>query len=241
MNTSKNNAQNASETKNYKVYIHINKINSKKYIGITKQSVKRRWQSGYGYYNQNKTNYFWNAIHKYGWNNFDHIILEENLTHKETNEKERYYIAFYKSNNPNYGYNLTLGGDGFLGQKRSEETKKKISKTVSEYFLTHEGYWKGKKIPAEAVAKQKMTKKSNPYHHTEEWKKNHSNQLKGANNSNAIKVQCITTGMIFNCIKDAAHYYNIDNSRIGKCCKGVCISAGKHPETGEKLLWKYAI
>ena len=143
------------------------------------------------------------------------------MTHKEANERERYYIAVYNSNNPNYGYNLTLGGDGFLGQKRSEETKKKISKTVNKYFLTHQGYWKGKKLPEEAIAKQKMTKKLNPYHHTEEWKINHSKQLKGANNMCSKPVKCINTGMIFSNAREAAEYYHTDNSRIHKCCKGI--------------------
>lgn len=239
MSMLKNNEQNEKEERNYKVYIHINKINNKKYVGITKQSVKKRWQSGHGYYNKNKTNYFWNAINKYGWNNFEHIILEENLTRKEANKMERYYIAFYNSNDPNHGYNLTLGGDGFLGQKRSEETKKKIGKAVNEYFMTHHGYWKGKKIPKEAIEKQKMTKKSNPYHHTEEWKTNHSEQLKGKNNVLSKPVECINTGMIFSNAREAAEYYHTDNSRIHKCCKGVEKSSGKHPKTGEKLFWKY--
>jgi len=61
MNTLKNNEQDANEIKNYKVYVHVNKVNNKKYVGITKQTVQRRWQSGHGYHNQNKTNYFWNA------------------------------------------------------------------------------------------------------------------------------------------------------------------------------------
>ena len=33
--------------------------------------------------------------------------------------------------------------------------------------------------------------------------------------------------------------YNIDISSIVKCCKGKIKSAGKHPDTGEKLIWEY--
>ena len=48
---------------NYKVYIHTNKTNNKKYIGTTRQKVTDRWKSGQGYiYNI----HFYRAIQKYG-------------------------------------------------------------------------------------------------------------------------------------------------------------------------------
>jgi group I intron endonuclease len=54
------------------------------------------------------------------------------------------------------------------------------------------------------------------------------------------KVICITTGKIFNTIKEAAEEYNIKNkSPISRCCKNKAKSAGKHPETGEPLRWMY--
>ena len=63
---------------NYKIYAHINKINGKIYIGQTSQKdVRRRWNNGWGYRN----NYHFNkAIQKYGWNNFQHIVIFENLS-----------------------------------------------------------------------------------------------------------------------------------------------------------------
>ena len=53
------------------------------------------------------------------------------------------------------------------------------------------------------------------------------------------KVQCITTGKKFNCIKEASEYYSINRVNISKCCKGKCGFCGTHPVTGEKLKWKY--
>ena len=63
---------------NYKIYVHINKINGKIYIGQTGQeNVKDRWDSGWGY---KQCVAFNNAINKYGWNNFQHIVLIDRLT-----------------------------------------------------------------------------------------------------------------------------------------------------------------
>ena len=55
---------------NYKVYVHI-APNGKRYYGITKQKVEKRWQNGKRYSNNE---HFTNAINKYGWNEgFEHI------------------------------------------------------------------------------------------------------------------------------------------------------------------------
>lgn len=41
-------------TNNYKVYIHTNILNDKKYIGITKTSERERWNNGNGYHKNQK-------------------------------------------------------------------------------------------------------------------------------------------------------------------------------------------
>ena len=64
--------------------------------------------------------------------------------------------------------------------------------------------------------------------------------IKGSKNPRARKVQCITTGKKFNCITDATDYYLLKSmGNIVSCCEGKLKSAGKHPVTGEKLVWKY--
>lgn len=105
----------------YKVYKHTNKINHKSYIGITKQNVKTRWKSGYGYVIQRK---FYNAIKKYGWDNFEHKIIEKDIpTLEQANEREKYWISYYDSFKN--GYNSTLGGDGVCGRKHTLEENNK--------------------------------------------------------------------------------------------------------------------
>ena len=98
--------------KTWYVYMHTNKINNKKYIGITGQDrYWDRWRSdGSGY----KTQVFGRAIEKYGWDNFDHEILKEVETESEACELEQYYIQKYKSNNKDFGYNISMGGEGTL-------------------------------------------------------------------------------------------------------------------------------
>ena len=95
---------------NYKIYMHKNKINSKVYIGQTCRDLNKRFGSnGSGYV---CCPLFYKAIQKYGWDNFEHIILEDNIqTLEEANDKERYYISLYNSTNHDFGYNIQIGGN----------------------------------------------------------------------------------------------------------------------------------
>ena len=191
MNMSKNNVHQERDLKNnYKVYVHINKTNGKRYVGITRQEPEKRWQNGLGYKYNNNT-YFWNAIKKYTWDGFEHIILEEGLTFDDAKKKERYYIKLFNSNLCEYGYNLTLGGDGFLGMQRPEETRKKISISLLGKYTKENSQNYGKPKSPESIAKQKETKRKNPYHHTDEWKKKHSEQIRGSNNVSSKPVRCV--------------------------------------------------
>lgn len=103
----------------YTVYLHLNKVNGKKYFGQTKLKVEYRWRRGKGY----ETQVFGRAISKYGWDNFNHIVISENLTQDEANELESKLINENKSYDPNYGYNIERGG---LNSNVSDSTKQKL-------------------------------------------------------------------------------------------------------------------
>lgn len=100
------------------VYCYTNKINDKKYIGITSRSLEEREKSHlYEAYNKNSLTYnvpFKRAIRKYGIDNFDKVILCNCNSFDEACEKEKFYIkkykTYYKYKNSN-GYNATTGGD----------------------------------------------------------------------------------------------------------------------------------
>ena len=107
------------------VYCHINKVNGKVYVGISTKPYKRWGTNGCGYKKLNDKGCFANAIDKYGWDNFEHYILEE-CTFEQAKELEKYYIKMFNSKAPN-GYNLTEGGDGILGRKATPEEIKRMS------------------------------------------------------------------------------------------------------------------
>lgn len=107
------------------VYVHINKINQKRYVGITsKLRPEQRWEHGYGY---NENTHFRAAIKKYGWDNFDHIVLCSGLQENSAKEMERFLISLWDTQNTNCGYNMTSGGDGTANYHPSEETRIKLS------------------------------------------------------------------------------------------------------------------
>lgn len=95
---------------NEKFYIYkLISPSGKIYIGQT-NNPDRRWQgSGKGYKN---SPHLYAAIQKYGWENFTREIIEENLSKREADEKEKYYIKLYDSTNISIGYNMAEGGTG---------------------------------------------------------------------------------------------------------------------------------
>lgn len=105
----------------FTVYKHVNKVNGKVYIGQTSFNVERRWRNGKGY----KTGVFRKAIDKYGWDNFEHVIIKEGLTKEEANLLEISLIKEYKK--LGLSYNITDGGEGAPGYRHSEETRQKMS------------------------------------------------------------------------------------------------------------------
>ena len=111
---------------NYVVYRHTNKINQKVYIGMTMQKPERRWREGNGYLSL----HFSNAIKKYGWDNFKHEIVLNDLSKEEACEAEKLLIEMYNATDPDYGYNEAIGGEGggMYKKHHSEKSKLKISK-----------------------------------------------------------------------------------------------------------------
>lgn len=187
--------------KNYCIYMHKNKINGKIYIGQS-CNLNVRWHP----ISYKDCSYFYNAIQKYGWDNFEHVILEDSLSIEEADQKEKYYIEKYNTLNRDYGYNLKSGGNS--GYVLSAETRQKIKKSNQQFFLKH-----SEVFSARLARMHEKTKK---------------------------KVICLNTNDIFESQLLAAKWAGLKNSApISRCCAGERKTAGKHPQTGERLQWSF--
>lgn len=188
----------------YKVYMHIFP-NGKKYIGITRKSLQSRWQNGNGYLSCPLVK---RAIEKYGWENVKHEIIDESETKEEAENLEAIYIAFHKSNDPLYGYNILPGGDAskihdnnvvrskiskaLTGRKLSAAHKKKISDGVKKAFTRPEkNGCIGKKASAETKLKMSVAHSNYYNNHPEarEWSRNRMKKIwEDSQNETRIKM-----------------------------------------------------
>lgn len=94
------------------IYKITNLINNKVYIGLTTHSLEYRW-SRHKTEGRNKNNnkHLYRSIRKYGEENFSIEKIDESSDLSILGELERHYIDLYKSRNPDWGYNLTAGGE----------------------------------------------------------------------------------------------------------------------------------
>ena len=152
--------------KKFYVYVHVCP-NEKRYVGCTvKIKPEYRWGKNGEGYQHNKCFYF--DILKYGWDNIEHEVFEVD-SKEEMYRKEIELISFYHSNDPNFGYNHSSGGEhGFSGCRCSEEHKKRISEAN-----------KGKTFSEEHRKHISEAKKGQSHPHSEETKRRMSEAKKG--------------------------------------------------------------
>lgn len=159
----------------YKVYKIVNKVNGKYYIGMTKQTLIKRFSQHKQNAKMGKNTYLYNAIRKYGNDNFEIELLLECSNKEECCNLEIEYISKNKN-----GYNLAPGGEGgfvvqdikswkcklkesrkdktpFLGKTHSEEAKKKCSEASKLYWGSQQTYsWEDIKEYSYKEAKEKF-------------------------------------------------------------------------------------
>lgn len=172
----------------WSVYIHRCIVNNKAYIGIAKGNPENRWGVNGKKYQKDSQPVFYNAIQKYGWDGFEHIIWATNLNHNEAKHMEKMLIALFQTNcrryrDPEYGYNETDGGDGTSGRSVKQETREKIGnahrgKTLSaEHKEKISKFFMGRPSPTKGMhhsmeTREKMSRSHTGMVFTEEHKKN---------------------------------------------------------------------
>ena len=112
--------------KYWTVYKHVSP-SGKVYVGIS-SNIKNRWAAS-GYYYCLSDTAFSRALTKYGWDNFQHIILAEHLSKQEACDMEKELIVYYKAKK--ISYNITDGGEGFSGTHPKELVQKRVASRVS--------------------------------------------------------------------------------------------------------------
>lgn len=178
----------------YILYEHRNKLNGKRYIGITNNTTKRWCGNGKRY---EGCPHFWAAIQKYGWKNFEHNVLIFDLSLSEANALEIHYIKKYKTTEKAYGYNLASGGENaptMLGKHHSIETRAKMR---------------------ESALGRKISK-----HQREQHSKYMKGLLVGSRNGKSRAVRCLNTGKVYETQRAAAFDTGTSQAKISLCCQG---------------------
>lgn len=209
------------DSREYTVYKHTNIINGKVYIGITKQKPYQRW--GSNGCNYKSTPHFYAAITKYGWDNFSHEILFSDLTKEEACKMEINLIKENKSQDRNFGYNITEGGDtpsmpqeirehlsqalkgnkNGLGKVFTEERKRHISEAL-----------KGKKFSEDRKKKISLAKKGKTHKPI-----SMEARKKIAEKHSKKPVYCLELNRHFPSIQECARQTGITATVICRICK----------------------
>lgn len=233
------------ENRKYCVY-KLTSPEGKSYIGVTGRPLKIRWANGKGYQNCRAIE---EAITRYGWQNFKKEILEKGLEREEAYERERYWVMCFRTNEREYGYNLTNGG--LCGDVHFEETKKRISrlhmgmkpseetrKRLSEIAKNRPPMSqetkdklskanKGRKLNLTPEQRQKRSEHSRALVLSEECKRKLAQISKG-NTYRRIPIMCVETGEIFETQYEASLSLGLSKNAIAASLHYGCKCGGYH-------------
>ncbi len=201
------------------IYKATNTNNGKCYIGQTINSLKQRVIGHkHGSSSKGYTYHFYNAIRKYGWDNFIWEVIDDTCqTKDELDEMEFHYIKQYNSLDD--GYNLTEGGD--INPMSNPDTRKKASITKT-----------GTTRSVESRKKQSNTMQGEGNHfygksHSDESRRKISENTQGRvpwnkGNTTGIRSNHAKTWVIqmkvFNNCYNAASFFGVSRGTIRRWC-----------------------
>lgn len=178
----------------YKLYKITNTVNGHTYIGMTKQSLKKRMRDHINVHCKRKSKLY-SAMMKYGHEVFVIELINEYEIKSHCCEAERYYIKKFGY------YNLASGGEGGFviqdidawkqklsksrrgrkpakGMKHTDKNKKKMSEASVKYWSTQQTYkWEDIKGLSHREAKEQYGISTTHYYRLK--KRFETNDLKG--------------------------------------------------------------
>lgn len=219
--------------RSYCVYKHTSP-DGRVYIGLTKNDPLLRWENGHGYKNNT---YFTRSIKKYGWENFKHDILYDNLTEERAKQLEIKLIAEYKSNQRKFGFNISSGGESAagikmsarqkelirkrnLGKSVSKETRKKLSEASKRVWQNPDHI---------ALMRELNLGKNNP-----QYGKIRTDEEKIIRGAKSVIQKTLDGEIIaeFISLHDAENKTGVHRDCITRCCKGIS-------KQSKGFIWEY--
>lgn len=196
------------------VYIHTVLANGKKYVGQCNGDPQKRWGIKWHRY---KGQLFYSAIKKYGWNNMTHEIIRNNLSQIEADELEKYLIKKYRSNEREFGYNITSGGKdgaGLPGGKNHNAKPVVCIETGREWECAN---YCARELGVNCASLQESL--YNGY----KCKGFHFRYVEDSNykiNKEPHMIKCLDTGEIWNNAKECAESLGVDKRSVFRYCAG---------------------
>lgn len=233
--------------KKHCIYMHKNKANGKVYIGQTFQdNPNNRWQNGHGYIKQPK---FFSDIIKYGWLNFEHSILEQDLTQQEANEREDFWIKHFDS--CKNGYNTVAENNRTDAQKKADSLI--ICLNTNKAYKTLKEASADTGVDPSAISRCYAGQRKSAgvlngiprFWILSTADKNLINKIKDNYNDAVRKIVCIETSQIFNSLEAAIEYCGLplssaNKTRLKNILKhNTAASFGRNKESNIKLHWRY--
>ena len=212
--------------KNSGIYCIENLFNNKKYIGLTNDLARRKREHfnllRKGEHENRHLQYAWN---KYCEDNFIFYVLELCAV-GILDEREKYYISKFHTDNDEYGYNIESGGR--TSQIVADETRERLSialkgRVFSQEHREHIGQaLTGRLFSEESRNKMRQAK---------------IGKYNGNKHPRCRPVYCPELDQSFWGAAEVEQIYGIDSSYIAACLSGRQKTAGKHPLTGLPLHW----
>lgn len=200
------------------IYLFINKINGKVYIGKA-NNLHNRLSVSYPYYERatlKKTSQIILAIKKYGLKNFEIKILDIlsfSFSKYDILDLESAWIKFYNATDKNIGYNCAHYSNDCTGIKMSSEARQKMSEAYQNRPETY---------------KQQIVEK---------WKKSNKDNFRRVKQINSTTNEIIK---VWNSIIEAAKF--LGNSKISSEITNICRKNKKGrgiPKTAGGFRWQY--